>query len=293
MANYNPIEFKSNFKQTRSQMINEFNYDDAAKSVQVMCELNRILNNAITVTDENKSPMLWRLYVDLKDELEKLNINCLFQSTFAAQKEIKVTTENNIAKMVSNMSTASTPEARLTEMKTENDSKAVSDYTPNVNPGEILFGETETPPVESSNILEEYLDTRDSIRDINLFNNVDLKDRELAKKENEEVKKTEILVPNAPEYKFLLKLDNVSKVLFVTKNLSKAKMIKISKNVIPITESTKNKFTKQRSGFNEPTPGSRYNFKASFISGEINEKKYNDWCEYVAEVYRVFANKNK
>lgn len=239
MQNYNPLEFKSDFSESRVQMISELDSTDATKAFEILQSINEILSNElnkISIKDDNSKINLWKLFFDLKNETEKLNINCLFQSTMSSL--LKNTTE----------------------------------------PKEVL------PPND--------VDPDDMTRDINLFSNSNPKDKELVETVKKEVKSSEIFILNKPEYRFLLKIDDITGVIWVVSNRSHAQRLKISSKVIPITETQKNKFTRQRSGYSNKTDNPVFDFQASYISQASKPAIYDEWKTIINNTYEMFAQSN-
>lgn len=246
MQNYNPLEFKSNFSESRQQMISSLNYIDAEKAFEILRQINGILSeetSKISINQDNSKLNLWKLLVDLKDEMEKLNINCLFQSTM--------------------LNVPAVPETQKEE--------------------EVQEKQTEIP-VD--------IDPSDISRDINLFSNCKSVDKTLVETVKEQVKDSEILITNKPEYKFLLKLDDIEGVIWITSNKSHAKRLKISSRVIPITESQKNKFTRQRTGYSDKTDNPIFDFQASYLTRASKPSIYNDWKNLITNTYEMFKDTN-
>ena len=272
MQNYNPLEFKSDFSESRVQMISELDSTDATKAFEILQSINEILSNElnkISIKDDNSKINLWKLFFDLKNETEKLNINCLFQSTMSSLlkntielKEVQETKETKEVK--------ESEKVKVAFLKKD------------------IINTTEDKKVTTP----DDIDPDDMTRDINLFSNSNPKDKELVETVKKEVKSSEIFILNKPEYRFLLKIDDITGVIWVVSNRSHAQRLKISSKVIPITETQKNKFIRQRSGYSNKTDNPVFDFQASYISQASKPAIYDEWKTLINNTYGMFAQSN-
>ena len=257
---YDSLKFTSAFNKTRYQMIDDMKAEEASEAVNILNSMAEPIKAQIKDIDMTKSPNLWMLLKDLSEELEKLSTQSTFQSTMLG------------------LGLISTP------------AKEKNTCPPEPTPVQLPMKDI----IETSTTTNVETDEIDEGRDRNLFSNSRTTKNAALVKEAEKInKQTEICIPNNPKYKFILKLDTITGVIWVTKNRSTAKDIKISRKVVPVTDAVKTKFVKNRTGYSDKNSNPIFDFTASYIAKMDNEKRYKSWEAYIYETYDILANTNK
>ena len=258
---YDSLKFTSAFNKTRYQMIDDMKAEEASKAVNILNSMAEPIKAQIKDIDMIKTPNLWMLLKDLSEELEKLSTQSTFQSTMLG--------------------------LGLVSKPVEEKNTRPPELTPVQLPMKEIIEQPFTEPVATDEEVDEG-------RDRNLFSNSRTTRNAALIKEAEKInKQTEICIPNNPKYKFILKLDTITGVIWVTKNRSTAKDIRISRKVVPVTDAVKTKFVKNRTGYSDKNTNPIFDFTASYIAKMDNEKRYKSWEAYIYETYDILANTNK
>lgn len=103
--------------------------------------------------------------------------------------------------------------------------------------------------------------------------------------------KNSIQIQNKKEYTFRLEMDDIKGIIRLTKNKDRKSFTRITDRNIPITESQKWSFHRERSGYSE-TITSRYNFIGSFIDRDKSPNVYYRWKNFIVYKYKELKQKN-
>lgn len=102
--------------------------------------------------------------------------------------------------------------------------------------------------------------------------------------ENDNLTVESIMIENKPAYKFILHYNWGNNLIWISKNTTKAKKLRITSKCVPIDEFEKDKFYRSRSGWGK-LPKIGVKKECSYVTKDYNINIFNYWKNFIYKRY--------